>query len=185
MLVRRVIIILNIFIMTFLTGGCTGKTEEKALQDAVNNYNRTLKVVLRTGDVSLLNNVALENEVRRMELFLTYMNEEKKVLSAELDSIKFISAKVDNDQGKAVADESPNKGNEQAKQAAPAKNQPAKEPTAQVKTEEIWTYEYLHPETGAKIEGPFLIKYHTTYKLIKRDKWKVYEVSFKEQVLKR
>jgi|GEM_PF-2198392 len=165
------LIILGCLLLAVLAG-CTSR--EETVKEAVNDYNRTLIAVLDSGSVDLLNSVATEKEVRRMELFLTFLNEEKKRLSADLQEIRFLSVNITEN----VKPDGPNGD-------APGQLDRKFPPEAEVRTEELWNYRYLDPETGAQIEGPFKIKYDAVYRLTKPDdRWIVYEVYFTEELMK-
>ncbi len=145
--------LLTILMLLWIYSGCSNSNDDDA-QKAVQQYNQSLTAVLRTGSVELLNSTATENEVRRMELFLNYLNEKRQVLLATLENIRFKSV------------------------GSPASDK------VYVKTDEIWRYEYLKAGTSERVEGPYQIKYDTTYTLIKsKDKWVVDEVYFQETKL--
>jgi hypothetical protein len=161
-MLRKIIICLFLPLIFF---GCAYQTE-KELKTAVNDYNRTLIAVLSSGSIDLLNSVATDKEVRRMHLFLSNLNEENKIITADLLSMMFKSVEI----------KPPFKPEVKSTQEFQE---------AYVKTEEIWTYKYLNLSTKNVIEGPYKIKYNTRYHVVKLDdKWVVNDVYFQENILK-
>jgi hypothetical protein len=161
-MLRKIIICLFLPLIIF---GCAYQTE-KELKTAVNDYNRTLIAVLSSGSIDLLNSVATDKEVRRMHLFLSNLNGENKLITADLLSMMFKSVEI----------KPPFK---------PEASSTQEFQEAYVKTEEIWTYKYLNSSTKNIIEGPYKIKYNTRYHVVKLDdKWVVNDVYFQENILK-
>ena len=161
-MLRKIIIYLFLPLIIF---GCAYQTE-KELKTAVNDYNRTLITVLSSGTIDMLNSVATDKEVRRMHLFLSNLNEENEIITADLLSMMFKSTEI----------KPPFK-------IEPSSTQVYQE--ANVKTEELWTFKYLNSSTKNVIEGPYKVQYNTRYHVVKLDnKWVVNDVYFQENILK-
>jgi len=96
--------IVVIFLMTALSN-CTQleKTKETAIiKDVVMNYNRGIIEAAKTGDVKPLKDIASEDVVKRLYLWLTAWRDSDAYMDAELKDIKYKSLNISGQTAKVL-----------------------------------------------------------------------------------
>lgn len=149
---------------------------ETKLKNVVESYNQTLIRVMSTGNSELLNAVATDKEVRRISLFLSALNAEKKMMTAKLVKfqIKTVEPKTSRKpSGSSLVDAD---GNPVGSSAVDTQEY------GLVQTDELWEHQNYSQITGEKIDEPFRIHYIATYWLQEIDgKWLVSKLHFEEK----
>ncbi len=150
--------------------------EDKAIMQAVRNYNNSLPLALESQDNKVLEHVATEKEMGRVMIFISQMKKEKKIVQSSLQYLEFGRVKLKK-QNIAKADPKYNKaGSISDKKVLPQ---------ATMKTIETWSFSYLDMNTRKPVNRQQKVKYAATYQLVKKDgKWLVDELEFKESLVK-
>ncbi len=162
------------------TGGCA-KPDETLLKDAIRQYNKKLIIALKS-DPEVLKDVAVERDRGRIQIYMTQMADENKIIDSQLKYINFRSIKVLNDK---EWQELINQYRQRHERDSRVPNEGSlteyKSGWALVKTEELWSYQYLDMRTKQKIDKPSLLRYSVTYIMVQEDnKWKIADVEFEE-----
>lgn len=155
----RAILFILILVTLF---GCSDSTQ-KQVRQTVKAYNDTLMQVYTTGNIDLLNTVATEQEARRVQLFLSYLNDEHKVMQAKLKQFDFVDT---------------------LQRTSKTKDGKKTSVYYQVYTNELWEYTYLDSRNSAVLEGPTTLKYKATYDVVQltgQQDWLVYKIKFEEE----
>lgn len=123
--------------------GCARESaEDFLLKNAVRKYNRALVETYRMAEPGLLADVAAEQEVRKVDVLITTLQMQNKVLRASLDRIAFIGMDRPGDE------------------------------RAEVKTSEDWFYEHMDRKTRQRVGQAKRIHYELVYTLERKGgKW--------------
>lgn len=181
---RKSAMLVIISIIVLLITGCTSneaKTKEispeEKLVNTVEGYNQTLINVMNNGNSELLKSVAMEKEVRRIQLFLSSLNAEQKKMTAKLLQFEVKSVEANTNQ-------SPPKSNLVDIDGNPvgANVYSDKDRYSLVQTEELWEHQNYDQVTGEKIGEPFKLHYVVTYWLVDyQGKLLVHSLRFEER----
>ncbi|WP_418790415.1 hypothetical protein [Phosphitispora sp. TUW77] len=154
--VAGLLILLMIF---FIVGGCSWPSQKKVkdtesqIRNIVIKYNETLPLAY-AGETEILNSVATEREIRRVELFKVQLADENKVIR-----VNTISLKVD-------------------------KIERGSSESVTVNTVEIWEYRYLDSTTYKPLCEWKKIRYNAVYTLISSEQgWLVDDINFEEELV--
>lgn len=164
----------------FVYFGCA-QSDESVIKKTVIEYNKNLAIALQS-DVKVMKDVATEMEQGRIEIFMTQMADEHKIVDAELNKLNFKSVKIlDNQEWQDLIKQYMQK-HEQDMRIPGAGDLKMYKSGALVQTDETWTYRYLDIDDRSQSSAPSLLGYNVTYILVKeKNKWKVTDLWFEEK----
>lgn len=161
-----------------------GGTDEDKMKNTIKDYNKNLIIALQS-DSKIMKEVATEREQGRIDIFISQMADERKIIDARLIKLNIKSVKIlSSGEWQGIL----NKYRQEHRQdlRVPAEGALKMYKTgALAQTDEVWSYQYLDAKTREKINKPNLLGYEVTYTLVKEnDKWKVADVIFKEKEIR-
>lgn len=183
MIMKQIVLVIIIVLQVLGSAGCFSSgskahTGESVYQNTVINYNELLPKALKS-DSSVLKEVATDREQGRVQVFISELLNENKVLDARLEDMKFTSFQILTPkewQEIIVRYQGEHEKDNRVVGAGGLKNFTT---AVLVKTEETWKYRYLDIKTSKTINKPELIKYSVSYYLVKvDDTWKITGMDF-------
>lgn len=193
---KRTLLIIVIFLQLLVLTACTedksshneltspaprGAMDESVYKATVIKYNQLLPKALKSSS-DVLKGVAIERERGRVQLFMSEIFAENKVMAAQLQDLKFSTIKVLNSKEWQVRVTRYQHKHEQDKQEPGAGELALYHSAVQVDTEETWEYQYVDAQTRKTIGKPEQIKYSDSYYLVQKDHvWQVADIDFNQQ----
>lgn len=141
-------------LITSLSLGCGAReTEEEFLvKNAVRKYNTALVESYRTGDPSLLDSLATEPEIHRVDILIATLQGQNRRLRASLERIDFGDVQVEGAR------------------------------LATVRTREVWSYEHVDATRQTRVGDLRRIEYDLLYSLERHGaKWLVASLAHSEE----
>lgn len=141
-------------LITSLSLGCGAReTEEEFLvKNAVRKYNTALVESYRTGDPSLLDGLATEPEIRRVDILIATLQGQNRRLRASLERIDFAGVQVEGAH------------------------------LATVRTREVWSYEHVDASRQTRVGDRRRIESDLLYSLERHGaKWLVASLAHSEE----
>lgn len=141
-------------LVSFLFPGCGAReTEDEFLvKNAVRKYNTALVESYRTGDPTLLDGLATEREMRRVDILIGTLQGQNRRLRATLDRIDFGAVQGGGDR------------------------------LAKVSTHEAWSYEHMDLTRQTRVGNARRIEYDLLYTLERQGaRWMVAHLAISEQ----
>lgn len=145
-------------------------------------YNKNLVIALKS-DPEVLKKYAVERERGRIQIYMTQLADENKIIDSQLKYIAFKQIKILNDrEWQEIIDQFNRRHQLNARDPGAGSLTDFKSDRAMVKTEELWTYQYLDQRTRKKIGQSKSLGYDVTYLVVREDnRWKVADVDFSEK----
>lgn len=183
MIMKKTVFIIVIILQVLGSVGCfssnsKARTGDSVYKNVVINYNDLLPKALKS-ESKVLKEVATEREQGRVQVFISEMLNENKVVDARLEDMKFTSVKILTPKEWQDLMRRYQEEHEKDKRVVGAGELKKFNSAVLVKTEETWKYQYIDVKTRKTINKPDLINYSVSYYLVNEDDtWKIIGMDF-------